>query len=108
MSLQENISLRPHNTFGIDVKTKKLATINSVDELKNILSNNLSPIYILGGGSNILFTKDFDGLILKNELKGIQLINENDNEVYLKVASGEVWHEFVCYCIENNLSLIHI
>ncbi|MBL1232751.1 MAG: UDP-N-acetylmuramate dehydrogenase [Flavobacteriales bacterium] len=102
MSLQENISLRPHNTFGIDVKTKKLATINSVDKLKNILSNNLSPIYILGGGSNILFTKDFDGLILKNELKGIQLISENDNEVYLKVASGEVWHEFVCYCIENN------
>lgn len=102
MSLQENISLLPHNTFGIDVKTKKLATINSVDELKNILSNNLSPIYILGGGSNILFTKDFDGLILKNELKGIQLINENENEVYLKVASGEVWHEFVCYCIENN------
>jgi len=102
MSLQENISLRSHNTFGIDVKTKKLATVKNVNELKNILSNNLLPLCILGGGSNILFTKDFDGLIIKNELKGIQLINENDTEIYLKVASGEVWHEFVLFCIENN------
>ncbi|PKP49142.1 MAG: UDP-N-acetylenolpyruvoylglucosamine reductase [Bacteroidetes bacterium HGW-Bacteroidetes-12] len=102
MALQKNISLQPLNTFGINVKTKELAIIKDVAELKNILSNNLSPIYILGGGSNILFTKDFDGLILKNKLKGIQLINENNNEVYLKVASGEIWHEFVCYCIENN------
>jgi len=102
MSLQENISLRSHNTFGIDVKTKKLATVKNVNELKNILSNNLLPLCILGGGSNILFTKDFDGLIIKNELKGIQLINENDTEIYLKVASGEVWHEFVLFCIKNN------
>jgi len=102
MSLQENISLRSHNTFGIDVKTKKLATVKNVNELKNILSNNLLPLCILGGGRNILLTKDFDGLIIKNELKGIQLINENDTEIYLKVASGEVWHEFVLFCIENN------
>ncbi|HLU84157.1 MAG TPA: UDP-N-acetylmuramate dehydrogenase [Vicingaceae bacterium] len=102
MLIQENISLRPFNTFGIDVTTKKLATIRTIDDLKTLISNELMPIYILGGGSNVLFTKDFNGLIIKNELKGIQLIDETDQHVYLKVASGEIWHEFVCFCIKNN------
>jgi len=102
MLIQENISLRPFNTFGIDVSTKKLAAIRTIDDLKTLISNELMPIYILGGGSNVLFTKDFNGLIIKNELKGIQLIDETDQHVYLKVASGEIWHEFVCFCIKNN------
>jgi len=60
------------------------------------------PLLILGGGSNILFTKDFDGLVLKNELKGIELVNEDNDHYYVKAHAGENWHRFVLHCLENN------
>ena len=100
--ISENQSLKPFNTFGIDVKASRFATFASVKALKQILNDNQLPLLILGGGSNLLLTKDFDGLVLRNEIKGIDIISENESEVLVKVGAGEVWHEFVLYCISKN------
>lgn len=109
MLLQPNISLKQYNTFGIDVMAKYFAGFTTIDELGELLefnkqqtTNNKLQTLILGGGSNILFTKDFDGIVLKNELKGIELVKEDDTHVYVKVAAGENWHRFVLHCISNN------
>jgi UDP-N-acetylmuramate dehydrogenase len=113
MDIKENYSLKPFNTFGIDALAKQFGEFSSLEELHaliNIRKDN--PLLVLGGGSNILFTKNFDGLILKNNLKGIELVNENDEHVFIKAGAGENWHGFVMHCIENkyagveNLSLI--
>ena len=113
MQIQENISLKPYNTFGIDAKAKYFAAFGDVDELEETLNSkhhNLN--FILGGGSNILLTKDVDGLVLKNEIKGIKEIHEDSEYVYIKAGAGENWHQFVLHCIERswagveNLSLI--
>jgi UDP-N-acetylmuramate dehydrogenase len=101
MNIQNNISLKPYNSFGIDVQAGRFATFESVDELQEGLNHSPSPL-ILGGGSNILFTKDFDGLVLKNEIKGIEVIKEDDSHVFVKAAAGENWHRFVMFCVENN------
>jgi len=102
MEIKKNISLKSYNTFGIDVVAYAFVEVSSIDELKDVLSDNNQPILILGGGSNLLFTKDFEGIAIKNNLKGITVVSENEDEVYLKVGAGEVWHEFVLFCIENN------
>ncbi len=106
MQIQENISLKPYNTFGINVKAKYFSSFATIDELTELLSyyrpKGQDSRLILGGGSNILFTKDFDGIVLKNGLKGIELIKEDDKFYYVKAAAGEIWHEFVLYCIEHN------
>lgn len=109
MNIQQNISLKKYNTFGIDAAAKYFAAFSSIDELKEGLSfNNLPTVnrqqstLILGGGSNILFTKNFEGLVLKNELKGIEMVNEDDEFVYVKAAAGQNWHQFVLSCINNN------
>ena len=75
-----------------------------VDELKELLNYEprIKNKLILGGGSNILFTKNIDGLVLKNELKGIELIKEDAHHFYVKVAAGENWHQFVLHCIKHN------
>ncbi|HEY5369176.1 MAG TPA: UDP-N-acetylmuramate dehydrogenase [Hanamia sp.] len=105
MQVHQNYSLKKYNTFGIDARTKYFATFSSSDILEQLLENskNVSTIIILGGGSNVLLTKNYDGLILKNEISGIHFISEDDNFVYIKVGAGEVWHHFVLYCIKNNL-----
>lgn len=99
--LQQNISLKPYNTFGIDVKAKYFATFHTIEQLSELLDNKQSTL-ILGGGSNILFTDNFNGLVLKNELKGIQLVKEDDSYVYVRSGAGENWHYFVLYCINHN------
>jgi UDP-N-acetylmuramate dehydrogenase len=108
MQMQHNVSLKPYNTFGIDVMAKCFATFNSIDELEQLLNQIKNDVFseklFLGGGSNILFTKNFDGYILKNELKGIEIIHEDEKYVYLKAAAGEVWHELVMYCVDNNFN----
>ncbi|PHR30298.1 MAG: UDP-N-acetylenolpyruvoylglucosamine reductase [Fluviicola sp.] len=101
--IQENFNLRPYNTFGIEVFAKRFSAFASVAELKDLLDQrNNDPLLFLGGGSNILFTENFDGLVLRNELKGIEQIDENDSHVIIKSGAGEVWHDFVLFCVENN------
>ena len=107
MNFSQNYSLKNYNTFGIDAKAKYFATFNSEEELTNLLGSKIiqkEPLLILGGGSNILFTKDFDGLVLANEIKGIEIISENANYSTIKVGAGEVWHDFVLWSIEKDLS----
>lgn len=101
--IQENFNLRPYNTFGIEVFAKRFSAFTSIDELKELLSHREDDsLLFLGGGSNVLFTKDFDGLVLRNELSGIEVIEEDDTHVFIKSGAGEVWHDFVLYCVENN------
>ncbi len=105
MNIRENISLKPFNTFSIDAKAKFFASFTTNDELSELLSlkhktQNLK--LILGGGSNILFTKDIDGIVLKNELHGIELIKEDAHHYYVKAAAGENWNNFVMHCINHN------
>lgn len=113
--LQHNISLKPYNTFGIDVTAESLAKISSVSDLQNLLDDasikqQLS--LVLGGGSNILLTKNVSGLVLKNDIHGIEIVSEDDSTVLVEVGAGVVWHSFVLWCIDNefggleNLSLI--
>ncbi len=103
MKFQENISLKPFNSFGIDARARFFASFQSKQELEELLIHNIHPpLIILGGGSNLLFTKDFDGLVAKNELKGIELVSADENYYYVKAAAGENWHRFVLYCIAQN------
>jgi UDP-N-acetylmuramate dehydrogenase len=104
--MQENISLLPYNTFGIFANAKYFTLFSSTEDLKNILQSTevkTNGLCILGGGSNILLTKDVDKVVLKNELKGIEIISQNNEVALVKCAAGEVWHFFVLWCIENNL-----
>ncbi len=105
--IQENISLKPYNTFGLEAKARFFTEINEIAELKNILQNtdyqNVEKLF-LGGGSNILLTKDFEGLVIKINLKGIKSVFEDDSQIHLQAGAGENWHEFVMYCVENNLA----
>lgn len=103
MQIQENISLRPYNTFGLDARARFFTSCNNSDELVDILEFKKDlPMLILGGGSNILLTGDFNGLVVKNEIKGITELHEDSEYVYVKAGAGENWHEFVMYCIERN------
>lgn len=107
MKLQKNISLQHLNTFGIDVSCKLFCTVSSTKEIERLLSceefieNN---VLILGGGSNLLFTKDFNGLIVKNEVRGFETLSESKDNKIIKVGAGENWHQFVLWSIENGLS----
>ncbi|HTI06984.1 MAG TPA: UDP-N-acetylmuramate dehydrogenase [Puia sp.] len=108
----ENISLKPFNTFGIDIMARWFAPFGTQDELSALLDfqrtmaspgkgSRAHPL-ILGGGSNLLFRGNFDGLVLKNEIKGIELIREDEKYVYVRVGAGESWHGFVQYCLQRN------
>lgn len=103
MKLQENISLKPYNTFGIDTHTSFFCEITNEAELLELLhKNTINPILVLGGGSNMLLTKNYEGLVIKISIKGIQKIEETEDYALLKAGAGEVWHEFVLHCIKNN------
>ena len=110
---QNNISLKPYNTFGIEVQADKFASTNSLDQLIKIISLE-KDIFILSGGSNILLTKNITKPVIHVNLKGIEKLENQtkNNSVFIKAQAGENWHEFVLWCIENdfggieNLSLI--
>lgn len=111
--LDKNIDLKPYNTFGISVKANYFAAFQDVSSLARLLRDNRNKnITILGGGSNVLFTQQYEGLILRNEIKGKEVVKEDDDFVFVKAGAGENWHEFVLYSISNdwggieNLSLI--
>ena len=105
MKIQEHISLKLFNTFGIDVAARYFAELNSSVDFAELLNE---PVYktndqlILGGGSNILFTKNYDGLVIKNNLKGIEITREEDDFVWIKAGAGENWHNFVMWCVNKN------
>ena len=102
MNIQENFPLKTFNTFGVDAKAKYFAEVNSLEELKETLQFSYSPILVLGGGSNVLFTKDFDGLVIKLNLKGISEEILDENHVLVTAKAGENWHEFVQFTISKN------
>lgn len=108
MQIQENISLKKYNTFGIDVSAKYFARFSSVEELAGLLDienrKAKDDIFILGGGSNVLFTRYFNGLVLKNEIPGIRTVKEDEHHVYVQAGAGENWHQFVLYCIDHQLA----
>ena len=115
MNIIENYPLLKLNTFGVDVKAKYFTSINTINELIEVTKTNVFKdleLLILGGGSNILFTKDFDGLVILNNIKGKEIIEQNQQSIFLKIGAGENWHELVMYCVDNgwggieNLSLI--
>ncbi len=105
MTIQENISLKPFNTFGLEVKARHFGEFTNISSLQSLLrSEQISKdhLMILGGGSNVLFTKNYDGLVLKNAILGKEIIEENDDNVWIKVGGGENWHQFVLYAIDHN------
>ena len=104
LNFQKDTSLLPYNTFGIDVKSKHFIDVESIDELQAVLNQNqLENLLVLGGGSNLLLTKDFEGLTLRIQNRGIEIIEQDDRKARVKVAAGENWHDFVLWCLENDL-----
>ncbi|PLK44095.1 UDP-N-acetylmuramate dehydrogenase [Emticicia sp. TH156] len=115
MTVQTNVSLKPYNTFGLEATAKYFVEVSGIEQLHAILND---PAYqqterlILGGGSNLLLTQDFDGIVIKIAIKGIEKIKEDKEYIWLKAGAGEVWHDLVMYCVNNkyagveNLSLI--
>ena len=115
MNIIANYPLLKLNTFGVDVKAKYFVSINTVNELIELTKTKVFKdlqLLILGGGSNILFTKDFNGLVILNSIKGKEIIDQTQESIFLKIGAGENWHELVMYTVDNkwggieNLSLI--
>jgi len=115
MLIIENQSLKKYNTFGIDVSARYFTEVTRQEKFQQVLehfSAETTPHLILGAGSNLLFTNNFEGLVIKVSLKGIDITEENEQEVLVKVAAGEDWDQFVSHCVEQgwggleNLSLI--
>lgn len=104
MQIHENISLKQYNTFGIEARAALFSGFSTVDEAKELLASGNKEVLVLGGGSNILFTKNVDGLVMKNEIAGIEKITEDEEHVYIKAGAGVNWHSLVLYCIENNFA----
>ncbi len=105
MNIQENISLKPFNTFSLDKKARFFTSVNSREQLIEALiwSKNMGlEVFILGGGSNILLTQDINSLVIKIEISGIEIITEDSQYIWVKVGAGENWHDFVLYAISNN------
>ncbi len=113
--VETDVDLQPHNTLNISAKARYFASVESEHQLKGILRHPKTEglkIMVLGGGSNVLFAEDFDGLVLHIEIKGREVVKETDDYVWLKIGAGENWHQTVRYCVGQgwggieNLSLI--
>jgi len=104
MEIKNNISLKSLNTFGMDVFADRLIVIHREEDIQEFLSSDYAkePFYVLGEGSNVLFTKYFQGSILKMETKGIEIASIADDKVLLKAKAGEDWDSFVRFCLEQN------
>ena len=113
-SIQENISLKPYNTLGVEARARYFLSVTAEAVLIDALAE-LHPdraFLVLGGGSNMVFTRDFDGLVLKNDIRGRVVLDEDRHRVQVRAGGGEDWHGFVLWCLEHgyygleNLSLI--
>lgn len=103
MKISHNISLKKYNTFGIDVSAKDFVTATSINELQKILKLKPENLFVLGGGSNMLLTKNINNsLVIHINIKGIKKIDENPRFVFINVSAGENWHDFILWCIDNN------
>ena len=103
MEIQTQFSLKNYNTFGIEAKAKQFVAVHSMKELKTVLEEHPNEKkFILGGGSNMLLTRDVDALVIHIDLKGKKIIEENDDFVWIESQAGENWHEFVLWTIEQN------
>ena len=104
MLIQSNISLKPYTTFQVDAKAKFFCEVKNEEEIQSLITNEIwtqYPHLILGGGANILFTKDYEGLVVKTSLLGKEILEEKDGFVYIKVWSGEDWHETMMQMLEQ-------
>ncbi len=112
MQILDDHSLLPHNTFGLDVRAQHFAEIQTVDDLRRILHEERQPLLLLGGGSNIVFARNVQGWVLKNAIRGMEVVREFPEKVWVKVGAGERWHDFVLWAVAHgyggveNLSLI--
>jgi len=114
-SLQQSVSLRPFNTFGIEARARHYVRITSTEQLLAVFADPVlkaMPRLVLGGGSNLLLTKDFDGLVVHMALSGRDLVGSDDSRYFVRAAAGETWHDFVQWTLAQgwggleNLSLI--
>ncbi|MDY6994621.1 MAG: UDP-N-acetylmuramate dehydrogenase, partial [Pseudomonadota bacterium] len=113
--VKDDIDLAPFNTMNVHARARHFARIESSDQLQELLTLprwKNEPIYILGGGSNVLFLNDFEGLVIEIALTGRDVVKESENSIWLNIGAGENWHETVRYCVDRgwggieNLSLI--
>ena len=102
MKINKEASLKKFNTFNVSETAYFIYEVEEISELKGILSDNKGKILILGGGSNILFTKRFEGTIINLKNKGIKVISENKDSILVEVCAGENWNDFVIWAVENN------
>src|SRR5688572_14767340 len=105
INIQEHVSLLSYNTFKIHATARYFVAIQSVEEFKELVKTDIykrEKRFILGGGSNILLTGDYKGLVIKVALRGIEVISENEDTITLKSGAGEPWHSFVMHCVSNN------
>lgn len=103
--MQFNQSLKNYNTFGISVNATAFVDITSVNQLKKVIqqNNNKLPLFILSGGSNMLLTKDINALVLHINTKGIEVVKEDDDFIWIEAQAGEIWHDFVLNTVDRNL-----
>jgi UDP-N-acetylmuramate dehydrogenase len=107
VEILNNVSLQNYNTFGIDVLTDRFCEVTTVEQVIDVLQNSYKTderLLILGGGSNILLTGNFHGLVIHNNITGIEILNEDDDHIYIKAGAGVNWHQFVLYCINSNFA----
>jgi UDP-N-acetylmuramate dehydrogenase len=105
MQIQENISLLPYNSFGLEARAQyyvRVEEANELPELADHWKDKSQPRYILGGGSNILLAQNLSGWVIHNQIKGIEQISEDNQHVYLKLGAGVVWHEAVMHAVRHN------
>lgn len=111
----ENADLKPYNTFGVSVRASWMVECETVEDIAEVIQDErwlTMPRLVLGGGSNVLFTRDFEGVVLLNRIQGIEKVKEDNDHVWVRSSAGVVWHSFVLHCIQNqwagveNLSLI--
>lgn len=104
MLIQQHINLLPYNTFHTEAYARYFSRVQDLDQLQEVLQAKPAqqPLLVLGGGSNLLFTGDVDGLVIKNDMMGITVVGEDSEYVYVQVGAGENWHRFVLYCVQHN------
>jgi len=103
MEITYNQSLRAYNTFRVEARASRLARVTDAESLQLFFRDYADPVFILGGGSNLLFTRDIDLLVLKNEIRGIAIAEESEDTAIVQIGGGESWHAFVCWALDHNL-----